>query len=315
MSVDTNNSIYLGFDIGGTKCAVCVAQVTDDKPEILAREEFATAQMSSALSTLEFMTDLAIRLLEELEIDKRLVVSTGVSCGGPLDSRRGVVLSPPNLPGWDDIKVVTILESRLGIPVGLENDANACALAEWLWGAGKRCSNMVFFTFGTGLGAGIIANNQLCRGASDMAGEAGHIRLRDHGPVGYNKAGSFEGFCSGGGIAHAAKMAGLPEGTDAKQVFRMASDGNESAQGIVEQVGRQLGNGLSIIIDLLNPERIVLGGIFIRQEDVLRSFIEEQLKRECLSLNLNACTIIPAELGESIGDYGSLAVAMQRSKT
>ena len=128
----------------------------------------------------------------------------GVSCGGPLNSRTGVVQSPPNLPGWDDVPIVKILEDAFGIPAFLQNDANACALVEWKYGAGRGCENMVFLTMGTGMGAGVIADGRLLRGARDMAGEVGHLRLEKDGPVGYGKAGSFEGFTSGGGIARLA---------------------------------------------------------------------------------------------------------------
>src|SRR5690606_15592063 len=132
------------------------------------------------------------------------LAAIGISCGGPLDSRRGVILSPPNLPGWDRIPVVEVFQQAFKVPVALQNDANAGALAEWLWGAGRGSHNMIFLTFGTGMGAGLILNGQLYSGTNDLAGEVGHIRLAPDGPVGYGKAGSFEGFCSGGGIKQLA---------------------------------------------------------------------------------------------------------------
>ena len=110
------------------------------------------------------------------------------------------------MPDWDNIPIVEIIKNHFGCPVHLQNDANACAVAEWKFGAGRGKNNVVFLTFGTGLGAGLILDGKLYRGASNMAGEAGHIRLASFGPVGYGKAGSFEGFCSGGGIAQLGRM-------------------------------------------------------------------------------------------------------------
>ena len=129
----------------------------------------------------------------------------GISCGGPLDSKKGIIFSPPNLPGWDNVPITRILSDEFGVETALQNDANACALAEWLMGAERGHSNMIFLTFGTGMGAGLILNGRLYSGTNDLGGEVGHIRLAKTGPVGFGKAGSFEGFCSGGGIAQLAK--------------------------------------------------------------------------------------------------------------
>ena len=117
----------------------------------------------------------------------------GISCGGPLDSKKGMIYSPPNLPGWDKCLLQRYLQMKFGVETALQNDANACALAEWLMGAGRGTSNMVFLTFGTGMGGGLILNGRLYSGTNDLGGEVGHIRLAKDGPVGFGKAGSFEG--------------------------------------------------------------------------------------------------------------------------
>ena len=209
------------------------------------------------------------------------------------------------------------------IPVGLRNDANACAMAEWRFGAGKGTENMIFLTFGTGLGAGIIANGALLSGANGNAGEAGHLRLRKDGPIGYGKKGSFEGFCSGGGLAQLGKMAaeeakkqGEPVYWDAEQidVAEMAAAarmGEPYAEAVFGICGEKLGEGLAVLVDLLNPERIVIGSIFARCEDLLRPAMERALEREALPQALEVCKIVPAALGESIGDRAALAVAME----
>ena len=252
----------------------------------------------------------------------------GISCGGPLNTLTGEILSPPNLPGWDHVKAVDFFKERYHCPVILQNDANACALAEWRYGAGKGCENMAFFTFGTGLGAGLILNGRLYDGACGMAGEAGHMRLADHGPVGYGKAGSFEGFCSGGGLKQLGqtyakeklqmgKTASFCQSLDelesitAKKLAECAKAGHEDALEIFDLCGEKLGRGLSIIIDLLNPDRIVLGSIFTRCEDLLRPSMEKILQRETLTLSRETCKILPAALGEQIGDYAALSLAAE----
>jgi glucokinase len=312
------SGLLAGIDIGGTKCAVSLGQSAGDQISILDKRRFPTpATPDEALAT--FRT----HLLAMLENQPSSLDAIGISCGGPLDSRRGLVLSPPNLPGWDAIAVVNFFQQVFRVPVALQNDANAGALAEWMWGAGKGCQNMVFLTFGTGMGAGLILNGQLYSGTNDMAGEVGHIRLAEDGPVGYGKAGSFEGFCSGGGIkqlasrrVEAALKLGNPPSfapTEADlpaiTAEKVAQSDDPVAREIFDEVGRRLGQGLSILIDILNPERIVIGGIYMRQQAVLERTMRTVLAQETLSHALAVCEIVSAGLGEFIGDYAALAVA------
>ena len=160
--------LCIGYDIGGTKCAVSLGRVEGERMEILDKTQFPT--QGAPEDVLSQMADCAEGLLKKRGLSFRDVASAGISCGGPLDSARGVVLSPPNLPGWDAIPAVEILEKRTGVSTKLQNDANACAVAEWKFGAGRGSRNMVFLTFGTGLGAGLILDGRLYCGASDMAG-------------------------------------------------------------------------------------------------------------------------------------------------
>lgn len=306
------SDLLIGIDIGGTKCAVILGNKI---PEILERVEFATG--SGPEQTLKEIEKTVQEFLDGPEGHR--ISCIGISCGGPLNSREGVILSPPNLPGWDNVPIVTKLQKKFSLPVAIQNDANACALAEWTWGAGRGSRNMIFLTFGTGLGAGLILDGKLYSGTNDMAGEVGHVRLEDDGPVGYGKAGSFEGFCSGGGIAKQAEAVlkvksspGFPAGkaVTAKDVCIAASNGDELALEILENSGRYLGLGLSILIDLLNPERIVIGSIFARCREYLEPSTLAVMEKESLSAARAVCSVVPASLGEQIGDYASLCVAL-----
>jgi len=309
----------IGFDIGGTKCAVCIGEEQNGILNILNKKVIDTDLKISPYEMIDRMCELAESMTDDFS-------KIGISCGGPLDSKTGVIQSPPNLVGWDDVRIVEYLKKRYGGTVKLQNDANACAVAEWKYGAGKGCQNMVFLTFGTGLGAGLILDGKLYAGTNDMAGEAGHIRLSQYGPVGYGKAGSFEGFCSGNGIAQLGQMLArekLQSGQSvsycenmeklseitAKSIAECARKGCEDAIEVYRTCGERLGCGLSVLIDILNPERIVIGSIFQRAENLLREPMQAVIDRECLPASARVCKVVPAELGEQIGDYAALAVA------
>ncbi|MBP5497788.1 MAG: ROK family protein [Muribaculaceae bacterium] len=312
----------LGVDIGGTKCAVIYGIKDGDSLEIADKIRFETTNVTETVDNILLNLD---EMMRRHELTPQNTLAVGVSCGGPLSSEKGVVMSPPNLPGWDNIPICEIITNRTGIKTNLQNDANACAIAEWKFGAGRGTRNMVFLTFGTGLGAGIIANGQIYAGTNDNAGEVGHIRLSEWGPVGYGKAGSFEGFDSGGGIAQIARtlltehfqMGGkvdwctpetLPQVT-AKLVAEQAAKGDPIASRVFQISALYLGRGLSIIIDILNPEVIVIGSIFARCEDLLRPQMQQIIDCEALPGAARVCRVLPAELGEAIGDYASLSVA------
>jgi len=314
----------LGFDIGGTKSAILLARPDKEQVEFLERKAIPTC--GTWEEVLGCLTDMGKDFLESHQISRE-ECCIGVSCGGPLDAGKGVILSPPNLPGWDQVPVVSYLEHRLGMDARLKNDADACALAEWRYGAGKGCRHMIFLTFGTGLGAGLILNGRLYEGACSMAGEAGHVRLAEAGPVGYAKEGSFEGFCSGGGIARLARSmaenalkAGRPvsymkegglDGITARDVAKAADMGYADARDVLAVSGRYFGRGLALLVDILNPERIVAGGIYARAGRFLKDEMEKELRREALPACVNACRILPCALREQIGDYGAVMAAME----
>jgi glucokinase len=315
--------IHVGFDIGGTKCAAIIGRPDGaDSMRIRGKTAFPTA--GSPAQVLDLLIKTARALIEREGATG--VDAVGVSCGGPLDSGKGVVLSPPNLPGWDAVPVTDILARGMNAPAYLENDANACAVAEWKYGAGRGCRNMAFLTFGTGMGSGLILDGRLYRGTNDLAGEVGHVRLAEDGPEGYGKQGSFEGFCSGGGIARAARAeaeARFVRGKkvsycsdpakvseiSARDVGEAAARGDPLAREILAESGRYLGRGVSILIDILNPERIVIGGIYGRCIGLLKPFMDEEIRLEALPPAARVCAVVPSGLGEAIGDYAALSVA------
>jgi glucokinase len=314
--------MLLGFDIGGTKCAVLLGIEEGGMIRIVEKRVVATD-----LPVYEMIERLFAIAGEMLGEGGGRLTGVGISCGGPLSSKQGMILSPPNLIGWDRVPIVKMAQERFGVPVTLQNDANACAVAEWRYGAGKGFDNVIFLTFGTGMGAGLILNGRLYSGISDLAGEVGHIRLAEHGPVGFGKAGSFEGFCSGGGIAQIAQIkarerfqVGLPVGycggigelpsITAKAVAEAAFGGDPVAIEVYRICGRYLGKALALFIDLLNPEVIVLGSIYGRTRSLLDPVMWEVIREEAYFGGVEACRIVPAGLGESIGDIAALSLAL-----
>lgn len=315
---------YAGLDIGGTKCACIIGSDDGEKLEILHREAIPTDKTVSPMTMLERLDGILAPLMK-----KYPVCSVGVSCGSPLDSARGIIQSPPNLPGWDDVHICEYFAEKYGLPVRLQNDANACGLAEWMYGAGRGTKNMIFCTMGTGFGAGLVLDGKLYAGTNDNAGEIGHIRLTDEGPIGYGKRGTVEGYCSGGGIAQVGRSAatellqmGRPcafcaslselDGITAKSISLAAQSGDETALEVYRYVGRMLGRALSLMIDLLNPEMIVIGSVFARSEALLREEMQKVIDRECLPSTASVCRVVPAELGEALGDIAAISVAAMK---
>lgn len=312
---------YLGFDIGGTKCAVSVSEKGSGK--IKDKIRFETNVERGWRKIVDELISSARKLLETNGISADNVISCGVSCGGPLDPEKGIIMCPPNLPDWDNVPLADIIKNELGVPCKVRNDADACALAEWQFGAGKGTRNMIFLTFGTGMGAGLILDSKLYSGTSGTAGEVGHIRLDSDGPVAYGKAGSFEGFCSGAGIAAMGKkMLEIYNGTTviprdnvtAKTIAEAAMNGDKLAGAIYRRCGEKLGYALSILIDILNPEKIVIGSIFQRSGHLLADSMNEVIKKEALGISAECCEIVPAVLGDDIGDYAAIGVAMEVDK-
>lgn len=315
----------LGLDIGGTKTGVGLGTIGG---ELLATAMFPTDPVHGAEDVIYRAANVMDRLLRERDLTHEDVEAVGIACGGPLDRASGRLFSPPNLTGWGEVPIVRLVEERLGVKAYLDNDANACALAEWKFGAAKGLENVVFLTFGTGLGAGLILDGRLYRGTSDLAGEVGHIRLAEDGPLGYGKRGSFEGFCSGSGLVNLAVRVisdsvqdghGLAswatvqkvEQLTAKVIAEAALAGDDVARRIMSISGKYLGRGVALLIDLLNPEAIVIGSIFARAEALLRPAMEKEIEAEALNLAASKCKVVPALLGEELGYYASIAVAME----
>jgi glucokinase len=320
----SRGTALIGVDIGGTKTAIVVSL---EPTTVIDRVEFPTRPDRGAEPALRLIKKGIDDLLSKSQLERATFKAIGVSCGGPLDRIRGVIQAPPNLSTWVDVPIKAMLEEEFKTDCHVENDANAGAVAEHRFGAGQGCRHMIFLTMGTGFGAGIIISRRLYRGANDMAGEIGHLRLTRSGPIGYYKAGSVEGWISGGGIAQVAGRvvaAARKRGENtvltehvrrgkpvtARDVALAAQKGDAVATRIIRSTGQRLGQVLAILVDILNPERIVIGGLAMRLGDSLLSPARKVIQREALSPSATTCEVVPAALGERIGDVAALCVAM-----
>lgn len=301
----------IGLDIGGTRFAV-VEGTPDGR--ILARTQHPTEAAAGFEATFERICRAARAQLEGARREGRRVLAVSVSIGGPLDSEKGIIYSPPNLPGWDAVPLKALLEGRTGLPTYVQHDGAAGAIAEWRFGAGRGARNLIFLTMGTGLGAGIILNGRVYRGASESAGEVGHVRIAPDGPEVYGKRGSWEGYCAGPAFARLAREmfpARWGEGATTPEVVRLALEGDADALRVVERVAAFFGQGLAILADVLNPEVIVVGSMGVRLGEVLLGPAREAMRREALPGTYAACRVVPAGLGEDVGDVAALCAAIE----
>jgi glucokinase len=301
----------IGLDIGGTKFAVVEG---DCLAHIINRHQEATRAERGFVDTFSRLCVSISTVLAESSAAGRQVRALSVSIGGPLDIARGIIYSPPNLPGWDAVPLRDLLIKQFKLPVYVEHDGNAGAIAEWRFGAGRGAHNLVFLTMGTGLGGGFILNDHIYRGSSDLAGEVGHMRIARTGPLAYGKRGAWEGYCAGPAFAYLAHRifpSRWEDSVTTPEVVQLALAGDKQALAVVRCVATYFGRGLAILADILNPEVIVVGSMAVRLGEVLLEPTRQAMRRDALPGTFAACRLVPAELGERIGDIASLCAALE----
>lgn len=300
----------LGLDIGGTKTAVLEGTFN---AEVLQRTEIFTEAGRPFDETFPRLALLIEQTIAQATQAGRNVTALSVSIGGPLRIGEGVLLNPPHLPGWHGVRLKDRLRERFpALPVFIEHDGNAGALAEFHFGAGKGRSDLrhlIFLTFGTGLGAGLIVNGRILHGASDTAGEVGHWRLAPDGPIGFGKAGSWEGFASGAGLVELASLR-FPQRWTAATPIRQLVDSmlanDPDALQVAQEAGEWMGRGMALLVDAFNPQVIVLGSLAVVLGERILAPARRVLAQETLPAAFAACEVAPSTLGKSIGDVAAL---------
>ncbi|MFQ5822789.1 MAG: ROK family protein [bacterium] len=310
------NYTVLGLDVGGTKTAV--VEGTRDA-QILQRFEMATEGHRPFDQFFPQIAKCIERAIEKAGRSGRQVVALSVSIGGPLSIKEGVLLNPPHLPGWHNVRLMDLLANRFsGLPVYIEHDGNAGALAEFQFGVGRNkrdLRHLIFLTFGTGLGAGLIINGEIVHGVTDTAGEVGHFRLAQEGPVGYGKAGSWEGFASGAGMVQLACQMFPNRWSAETTIYDLVNAvlvEDPEALMVAADVGTWLGRGMALLIDALNPQIIVLGSLAVVLGERVLASARRVLAEEALPQAVGACEVLPAALGKRLGDVAALMAALNR---
>ena len=313
----------LGIDIGGTKTAVCVG---NEKGEIAASQRISMRGREPFEAYAQRLAELCPAVLREAGLAAQEVEAVGISAPGPMDLKRGILIAPPNNPGWRDVPIVATVAKALSRPVYFNNDANACALAEMYFGSHKGKRNLVYLTFSTGMGGGIIVNGELVQGATDTGGEVGHQVLDPNGPVcGCGQRGCWEAYVGGRMVAERLK-ARLRDGRVKTRILEMAGgDVEKITMRLLEDAVREkdpvaleewdqllerLAQGLGNLIMVLNPDVVVLGTVAIHARDLVMPPLHEKLKKYAWKWPLAACEVVPSALGGKIGDLAALAVAI-----
>ena len=314
----------VGVDIGGTKLATVVADTTGN---ILNKVRKPTLAEKGPEYALQLLFDMVHETIGLASLERTAISAIGVSCGGPLDTKTGIVYSPPNLPGWDALPLKAQLESEFQIPVTIENDANASALAEYRFGGGRGYNAVLYMTMSTGIGGGIVLDGQVYHGANDSAGEVGHqILLPDGPPCGCGKRGCLEALCSGPAIARRAQAAvrneraaatalldlagGRIEDVKSEHVLEAARRGDDLALQLVEETGYYMGWGIANLVNILNPDIVLLGTIAIAAGDLLLNPIRKTVAEFAMTRPAEAVKIAPAQLGEALGDLAAIALVV-----
>ena len=316
----------LGIDLGGTKTAVCIG-TQDGQIEASMRMPSLTEQgVSDWQKRLSALLD---ELLDAQGLTLKELAATGFAVPGPCSVKDGLLLNPPNMTNWGITPIRALVEEVVHIPVYMNNDANACALAEWMFGEFAGAQNLIYLTMSTGLGAGIVAGGQLIQGACDMAGEVGFHVLDLEGPQSpCGHRGSFEAYCGGKNTADQLAAAaaqhpdsrilhhagGRPEAINFQAFTKAVREGDAWALERWDIFLERLTQGVGNLLMILNPEAIVMGTIAIHEEDLLLPALMERLPEFAEAPAIAACQIRPSKLGKKIGDLSALSVAIQARK-
>ncbi|HYM96816.1 MAG TPA: ROK family transcriptional regulator [Candidatus Sulfotelmatobacter sp.] len=300
----------LGIDFGHSHVQVAVADMAHSVLSERRRDLDVNRHAMQALDSAAHMVD---EVLAEANVDRKHVVGAGIGIPGPVDRVRGTAGSATILPGWIGLRIAGEMRERLGMPVEIENDANLGALAELTWGAGRECSSFSYIKAATGIGAGIVIDGRLLRGASGTAGEIGHTTLDEAGALCYcGNRGCLETVASGPAII---RLVGLIDGEvpALNRIVELAVAGDLRCRRAISDAGREIGVAVAGLCNLINPERVIVGGLLSRTGEVLIQPIRESIRRHAVQAAAETLEVIPAVFVERAELLGALALALHAS--
>lgn len=308
----------IGIDVGGTNVKIALV---DDNGKIIYSNSVPTYAKMGYEYTVNNIKQAIRDLMKETNTTTSDIEGIGFDFPGQVDCKTGVVKLAPNIPGWVNVPIAQMIEDEFHIPTRIDNDVRCAALGELKFGAGKGCENFICITVGTGIGSGIVINGEVVRGATNAAGELGHIKLQmNGGPIcGCGDTGCLEAFASGpaivamaqeyikGGKSTKFREMAAAEGGEITpyMVAKAAEEGDPVAKRIFEIVGEYIGIGLTSVINLLNPEKVIIGGGVAESGELLLAPIRKTIKERAMVVAGNAVEIVPAQLGNSAGVIGA----------
>ncbi len=301
-------TVVVGVDVGGTKMTAAIATADGQIVQLLRqqtkREEGATGGFAAICTMVQTLLGTAAQ-------KGMTVAHIGVGFGGPVDFARGVVYLSHHVAGWENFPLKAALEERFRLPVTVDNDANAGTLGEWLFGAGKGVSDLLYVNIGTGIGGGLISDGKLVRGWRNLAGEIGHMTVKPDGPVcTCGRKGCLEALASGSAIGReGTERLGRP--TTSEEVFTLAAQGNPVAKQILDEAVDTLAFAIGAAANLFNPQRVILGGgVAEAPEALLLQPLREKLPRYLLPQVAEGLEVVRAQLGYDAGIMGAIALAL-----
>lgn len=308
----------IGIDVGGTNVKIALV---DDNGKIIYSNSVPTYAKMGYEYTVNNIKQAIKDLMKETNTTPSDIEGIGFDFPGQVDCKTGVVKLAPNIPGWVNVPIAQMIEDEFHIPTRIDNDVRCAALGELKFGAGRGCENFICITVGTGIGSGIVINGKVVRGSTNAAGELGHIKLQmNGGPIcGCGDTGCLEAFASGpaivamaqeyikGGKSTKFREMAAAEGGEITpyMVAKAAEEGDPVAKRIFEIVGEYIGIGLTSVINLLNPERVIIGGGVAESGELLLGPIRKTIKERAMVVAGNAVEIVPAQLGNSAGVIGA----------
>ena len=316
----------LAIDIGGTKI---LAAVVSPQGDIISQQYCLTLASEGVEAVIDRLLIATRGALDKANVDLSQLKGLGIATAGALDTRKGIVTASPNLPGWQNVPLRDIVVEKLGINTYLVNDANAAALAEYLLGAGRGTNNMIYVTVSTGIGGGIIINGELYSGVDGCAAEIGHMTIDANGPeCNCGNRGCLEVLASGTAVAREAivrlkrgersrisEIVGDKlEDIDARIVGVAAKGGDPLASEIIAKAAYYLGVGLVNLVNIFNPERIIIGGGMSHLGDMLLEPAKRVVKERAFKLPAQSVSIVPSQLGDDAGVIGAALFVFQSAK-
>jgi len=317
-----SEQLVIGIDLGGTKISTALV---DHSGEIITHDYRETQAAGGYQAIIARMLDAARGVMTQAKVAPAQVAAVGIGAPGPLEIETGLTLSPPNLPGWNRTPLKQLIADGLGIPAFLEKDANAAALGEFHFGAGRGTKHMIYVTVSTGIGSGLILDGRLYYGANSMAGEIGHTTIAPNGPLcACGNRGCLEAMASGTAIANRARervARGVPtliadligddlERITAELVAEAADQGDTNAQEILAEAMNYLGIGVANLVNLFNPQLVVIGGGLTNTGEALFEPVRRAIDRCAFPKPAQTVRVVQAELGEHVGVLGAAAVAL-----